>query len=82
MVTDLGEMLFERLLLYQKRNNRLPDRIIVYRDGVSEASSGLGECSPKEQLSDFSSTRVNISRSSMTSYLSFSTRSNSSPKGT
>ena len=37
MVQDLSLMLLERLQLYQKRNgNQLPQRIIVFRDGVSE----------------------------------------------
>jgi hypothetical protein len=38
MVTELRDMLVERLLVYEKRNNFLPERIIVFRDGVS------GEC--------------------------------------
>lgn len=29
-------MLIERLQVYEKKNKALPDRIIVYRDGVSE----------------------------------------------
>ena len=29
-------MTIERLQLYHKKNRRLPERIIVYRDGVSE----------------------------------------------
>ena len=36
MVDALEEMLVERLQFYRKTNNRLPERIIVYRDGVSE----------------------------------------------
>ncbi|TFK81085.1 Piwi-domain-containing protein [Polyporus arcularius HHB13444] len=36
MVEGLTQMTIERLQLYQKKNKRLPDRIIVYRDGVSE----------------------------------------------
>lgn len=40
MVQDLDHMMVERLLLYQKHNNkRLPDRIVVFRDGVSEVSA-------------------------------------------
>jgi len=35
------DMLIDRLLLYEKKNKGLPDRIFVYRDGVSEASLGL-----------------------------------------
>ncbi|KAJ7226883.1 argonaute-like protein [Mycena pura] len=36
MVTELRDMLVERLLLYEKKNKSLPQRIIVFRDGVSE----------------------------------------------
>jgi hypothetical protein len=36
MITDLQEMMVERLLMYKKTSNSLPDRIYVYRDGVSE----------------------------------------------
>ncbi|RMZ74672.1 rna interference and silencing [Pyrenophora seminiperda CCB06] len=38
MVEELEEMVVERLRLWQKRNgpNRLPNKVIVYRDGVSE----------------------------------------------
>jgi eukaryotic translation initiation factor 2C len=37
MVAELEEMIIERLKLWQKRNqNRLPNKVIVYRDGVSE----------------------------------------------
>ncbi|CDO74313.1 hypothetical protein BN946_scf184800.g2 [Trametes cinnabarina] len=41
MVEKLTQMTIERLQLYQKRNNRLPDRIFVYRDGVSEGQYAL-----------------------------------------
>lgn len=37
MVEALDEMIIERLRLWQKRNNNaLPNKVIVYRDGVSE----------------------------------------------
>lgn len=36
MITDLNSMMQERLKLYQKHSKKLPKRIIVYRDGVSE----------------------------------------------
>lgn len=36
MVEALTEMMVERLRLYEKKNGRLPERILVYRDGVSE----------------------------------------------
>ncbi|KAI0942709.1 hypothetical protein AcW1_003267 [Taiwanofungus camphoratus] len=36
MVEDLTRMMVERLLLYQQRNECLPERVHVFRDGVSE----------------------------------------------
>ncbi|CAK5264708.1 unnamed protein product [Mycena citricolor] len=37
MVTEMEDMMVERLKAFQGRNqNKLPDRILVYRDGVSE----------------------------------------------
>jgi len=36
MITELKDMMEERLRLYQKHKGTLPSRIIVYRDGVSE----------------------------------------------
>ncbi|KAM5543406.1 hypothetical protein V8D89_002657 [Ganoderma adspersum] len=36
MVEDLTRMTMERLQLYNRKNGKLPDRIIVFRDGVSE----------------------------------------------
>ncbi|TRM60656.1 ribonuclease H-like domain-containing protein [Schizophyllum amplum] len=36
MVTNLKTMMVERLTLYKTRNNALPRRVLVYRDGVSE----------------------------------------------
>ncbi|TCD66063.1 hypothetical protein EIP91_001871 [Steccherinum ochraceum] len=44
MVQDLDKMVVEKLLLYQKQksnNNRLPERIIVFRDGVSDGQFRL-----------------------------------------
>lgn len=38
MVSDLENMMIERLRMWQKKNNnRLPDKLLVYRDGVSES---------------------------------------------
>lgn len=39
MITDLAGMMEERLVSYRARSNALPDRILVYRDGVSEVST-------------------------------------------
>ena len=50
MVENLTRMTIERLQLYQKKNRRLPDRVIVYRDGVSEVSMFLGECGHRLHL--------------------------------
>ncbi|KAF5392022.1 hypothetical protein D9757_003266 [Collybiopsis confluens] len=36
MVTNLASMMVERLAVYREKNKNLPQRIIVYRDGVSE----------------------------------------------
>ncbi|KAI9435236.1 argonaute-like protein [Russula earlei] len=36
MITDLRDMMEERLLAYRTKNKDLPQRILVYRDGVSE----------------------------------------------
>ena len=42
MVEELEEMIVERFKLWQKRNqNRLPNKVIVYRDGVSEGQYRL-----------------------------------------
>ncbi|KAI0773186.1 Piwi-domain-containing protein [Trametes elegans] len=41
MVEKLTEMTIERLQLYKKKNGRFPDRILVYRDGVSEGQYHL-----------------------------------------
>ena len=36
MVTDLHIMMGERLQLFLRKNRALPERVLVYRDGVSE----------------------------------------------
>jgi hypothetical protein len=36
MVTDLEEMIIERLLAFKTKSKVLPNRVIVFRDGVSE----------------------------------------------
>lgn len=36
MLDELTDMLVERLQVYERKNKVLPDRIFVYRDGVSE----------------------------------------------
>ncbi|KAJ3529959.1 hypothetical protein NM688_g7779 [Phlebia brevispora] len=41
MVQDLRDMLIERLKLYKKTCHALPERVIVYRDGVSEGQYSL-----------------------------------------
>ena len=37
IVQEIGEMMHERLKLWEKTNKQLPSRIILYRDGVSES---------------------------------------------
>ncbi|KDR79292.1 hypothetical protein GALMADRAFT_137154 [Galerina marginata CBS 339.88] len=42
MVTNLAKMMWERLTLYKAKNkNSLPQRILVYRDGVSEGQFNI-----------------------------------------
>ena len=41
MVEDLTRMTMERLQLYKKKNGKLPDKVIVFRDGVSEVCVSL-----------------------------------------
>ncbi|KAG2037118.1 Piwi domain-containing protein [Suillus americanus] len=36
MITDLTAMMIERLVFYNQKNRTLPDRVFVYREGVSE----------------------------------------------
>ena len=36
MITELAEMMVERIEAYKSANKNLPGRILVYRDGVSE----------------------------------------------
>ncbi|KAJ7086385.1 argonaute-like protein [Mycena belliarum] len=36
MLSELRDMLVERLLVFEKKNRTLPQRIVVFRDGVSE----------------------------------------------
>jgi eukaryotic translation initiation factor 2C len=38
MITNLAVMMHERLLAFKEKNNALPQRILVYRDGVSEVT--------------------------------------------
>jgi hypothetical protein len=47
MITDLAEMMIERLLRYQEVSRTLPDRVYVFRDGVSE---GQFDAVIKEEL--------------------------------
>jgi eukaryotic translation initiation factor 2C len=41
MIDGMQDMLVERLQLYKKKNKSLPQRIIFYRDGVSEGQFDL-----------------------------------------
>lgn len=41
MLDELRDMMVERLLLYEKKNKSLPQRILVFRDGVSEVSESF-----------------------------------------
>ena len=44
MLDELTDMLVERLQVYERKNKVLPDRIFVYRDGVSEVSNPFSFC--------------------------------------
>jgi hypothetical protein len=39
MLDELDEMLIERLKVFEQKNKTLPQRILIYRDGVSEVLS-------------------------------------------
>ncbi|KAG1787368.1 ribonuclease H-like domain-containing protein [Suillus plorans] len=54
MIDDLMEMMLERLRAYKKRSGSLPERIIVYRDGVSEGQfdTVLERGSEKDKILD------------------------------
>jgi hypothetical protein len=41
MITNLANMMAERLRAFTARSKRLPDRILVYRDGVSEGQFAI-----------------------------------------
>lgn len=41
MITDLKDMMEERLMAYRVKNRDLPQRILVYRDGVSEGQFSI-----------------------------------------
>ena len=36
MISDVKDMIIERLTEYNKRMKTYPDRVVVFRDGVSE----------------------------------------------
>lgn len=36
MVDELEGMIIERLLAYEKKTSKLPQRVFIFRDGVSE----------------------------------------------
>jgi hypothetical protein len=41
MIDDMTDMMVERLLLYKKVNKSLPERVYIFRDGVSEGQFDL-----------------------------------------
>lgn len=59
MLDELDEMLVERLKLWEQRNKSLPERVLIYRDGVSEVFVSLSWCA--QNLSSI--TRVNSIKS-------------------
>ncbi|KAJ7688957.1 Piwi domain-containing protein [Mycena rosella] len=50
MLSELRDMLVERLLVYEKKNRALPQRIIVFRDGVSEGQFDIVVREEKAQI--------------------------------
>ncbi|KAJ7747645.1 argonaute-like protein [Mycena maculata] len=50
MLSELRDMLVERLLVYEKKNKVLPQRIIVFRDGVSEGQFDIVVQEEKAQI--------------------------------
>ncbi|KAJ7747641.1 argonaute-like protein [Mycena maculata] len=50
MLEELRDMLVERLLVYEKKNEVLPRRIIVFRDGVSEGQFDIVIREEKAQI--------------------------------
>ncbi|KAG1761419.1 ribonuclease H-like domain-containing protein [Suillus occidentalis] len=54
MIDDLTEMMLERLRAYKKKSGYLPERVIVYRDGVSEGQfdTVLEHGSEKDKILD------------------------------
>ncbi|KAG1734940.1 ribonuclease H-like domain-containing protein [Suillus paluster] len=54
MIDDLKEMMLERLRAYMKKSGSIPQRVIVYRDGVSEGQfdTVLEHGSEKDKILD------------------------------
>ncbi|KAJ6558191.1 ribonuclease H-like domain-containing protein [Mycena capillaripes] len=50
MLSELRDMLVERLLVYEKKNKVLPGRIIAFRDGVSEGQFDIVIREEKAQI--------------------------------
>ncbi|KAL0569367.1 hypothetical protein V5O48_012602 [Marasmius crinis-equi] len=50
MVLELREMMVERLRAYEKRSGALPERVIVFRDGVSEGQYDIVISSELNQI--------------------------------
>ncbi|KAJ6510611.1 argonaute-like protein [Mycena sanguinolenta] len=50
MLSELRDMLVERLILYEKKNKVLPQRIVVFRDGVSEGQFDIVLREEKAQI--------------------------------
>ncbi|KIK78298.1 hypothetical protein PAXRUDRAFT_834618 [Paxillus rubicundulus Ve08.2h10] len=51
MVTNLKNMMIDRLKLFQSKNNgKLPERVLVYRDGVSEGQFNIVRLDERPQM--------------------------------
>lgn len=68
MITDLRDMMEERLLAYRTKNKDLPQRILVYRDGVSEVQPMILFPSAPSNVASF---RANFPSSLTTKFQKF-----------
>jgi hypothetical protein len=51
MITNLKTMMIDRLKLFQSKNNgKLPERVLVYRDGVSEGQFDIVRAEERPQM--------------------------------
>jgi hypothetical protein len=44
MISELAAMMEERLKAFKAKSGKLPSKVLVYRDGVSEVRQGSEKC--------------------------------------